>query len=98
MKREKSTTTTTLLGLACALLVAAAPSPRVFAEPTVLNSISPWPTAYYWVEPLMEFQRMVDERLKGKLKIEYLGGKEVVPTFARYTTLPFSRWIFRIVS
>ena len=85
MKAKKSRTVSRARGLLCALLVAA-PVVSVSAQ-TTLKAISPWPTAYYWVEPLMEFQRMVDARLGGKLKIEYLGGKEVIPTFEQFEGL-----------
>ncbi len=61
--------------------------PAANAETRVLKAISPWPAAYYWVEPLLEFQRRVNERLAGKVKIDYLGHSDVVPTFEQFEGL-----------
>jgi len=57
------------------------------AEPRVLKAISPWPSAYYWVEPLLEFQRRVDERIGDKVQIEYIGHSDIVPTFEQFEGL-----------
>ena len=56
------------------------------AEPTVLKGITPWVQSYYWSEPLLMFQRMVNsnKNLKGKVIVSYLGANEVVPTFEQF--------------
>jgi len=57
------------------------------ADEQVLKAISPWPTAYYWTEPLLEFQRRVNEQLEGEVRIEYLGHSDVIPTFEQFEGL-----------
>ncbi len=57
------------------------------AQTRVLKAISPWPAAYYWVEPLLEFQRRANERLEGKLRIDYLGHSDIIPTFEQFEGL-----------
>jgi TRAP-type C4-dicarboxylate transport system substrate-binding protein len=56
------------------------------AEPIVLKGITPWVQSYYWCEPLLMFQRMVNsnKKLKGKVIVSYLGANEVVPTFEQF--------------
>ncbi|MBM3511646.1 MAG: hypothetical protein FJX61_16140 [Alphaproteobacteria bacterium] len=45
----------------------------------VLKGVTPWQASYYWSEPFLIFQRMVNTRLKGKVSVDYLGGAEVIP-------------------
>jgi TRAP-type C4-dicarboxylate transport system substrate-binding protein len=72
---------------AMVLVMMATFAPALKAAEIKLKGITPWPQAYYWTAPFFKFQKMVDERLAGKLSIEYLGGKEVVPTFEQFEGL-----------
>jgi TRAP-type C4-dicarboxylate transport system substrate-binding protein len=53
------------------------PTMAVRAEPVVLKGIIPWQKDYDLSKSFFIFQDLVNERLKGKVKIEYLGGPEV---------------------
>lgn len=57
------------------------------AETRVLKAITPWAPAYYWTEPLLEFQRRVNERLEGRLEIDYIGHADVIPAFEQFEGL-----------
>lgn len=57
------------------------------AEPRVLRAISPWAPAYYWTEPLLEFERRVNAQLGDKVKVEFIGHADVVPTFEQFEAL-----------
>ncbi|MSP51753.1 MAG: hypothetical protein EXQ91_05085 [Alphaproteobacteria bacterium] len=69
---------------AAALALAAAP---VGAQPVVLKGATPWIADYNLSKPLFIMQKMVSEKLKGKLVISYLGGEEVVPAFEQFEAL-----------
>ena len=56
-------------------------------RPIVLKGITPWIGAYYWSEPFMRFQKMVNQRLKGKVVVSYLGASEVVSPFEQFEAL-----------
>jgi TRAP-type C4-dicarboxylate transport system substrate-binding protein len=52
------------------------------AKEIVLKAVTAWPaTARMSTGPFFIFQKMVNSQLKGKVRIEYLGGPEVVPPF-----------------
>lgn len=57
------------------------------AEEIVLKAISPWSRAYYWTEGVFKFQEMVNERLAGKVRVDYLGSKEIIPSFEQFEGL-----------
>ncbi len=73
------------LAVAVIALAIAGPQPAR-AEPVTLKGITPWVQSYYWSEPFLMFQRMVNsnKNLKGKVIISYLGANEVVPTFEQF--------------
>ena len=52
-----------------------------------LRGITPWALSYYWSEPFPMFQKMVNERLKGKVILSFLGADEVVPPFEQFEAL-----------
>ena len=81
--RKKATGFAVTVAMALAALQIAAVRA---AEPTVLKGITPWVQSYYWSEPLLMFQRMVNsnKNLKGKVIVSYLGANEVVPTFEQF--------------
>lgn len=57
------------------------------AEPVVLKGITPWTQDYPSSEPIFMFQRLLNERLGGKVSLSYLGGPEVVPAFEQFEAL-----------
>jgi TRAP-type C4-dicarboxylate transport system substrate-binding protein len=65
-----------LATLAVALVVGLSAS-AVQAGPVVLKGIIPWQKDYDLSKAFFVFQDLVNERLKGKVKVEYLGGPEV---------------------
>lgn len=65
----------------------AAASTEVKAEPIVLKGMTPWTQDYASSQPFFMFQELVEERLGDKLKINYLGGPEVVPQFEQFEAL-----------
>jgi TRAP-type C4-dicarboxylate transport system substrate-binding protein len=69
---------------AAALALGAGP---LGAQPVVLKGATPWIADYNLSKPLFVMQKMVTDKLKGKLVISYLGGEEVVPAFEQYEAL-----------
>ena len=65
-----------LASLAVALAVCLSGS-AALAAPVVLKGIIPWQKDYDLSKAFFVFQDLVNERLKGKVKVEYLGGPEV---------------------
>lgn len=57
------------------------------AEVIELKGMTPWTKDYASSEPFFTFQEMIEERLKGKVKLTYLGGPEVVPAFEQFEAL-----------
>jgi TRAP-type C4-dicarboxylate transport system substrate-binding protein len=62
--------------LAVALAVCV-PSAALHAEPVVLKAIIPWQKDYDLSKAFFVFQDLVNERLKGKVEVKYLGGPEI---------------------
>jgi TRAP-type C4-dicarboxylate transport system substrate-binding protein len=56
-------------------------------SPIVWKGIVPLPTGTYLCEGFFTFQKMVDERLGGRLKIEYIGGTEIAQPDKQFDTL-----------
>jgi TRAP-type transport system periplasmic protein len=48
-------------------------------QPIVLRGITPWTSDYDLSQAFIVFQKMVNERLAGRVTINYLGGPEVTP-------------------
>lgn len=65
-----------LASLAVALAICL-PSAALRAEPVVLKAIIPWQKDYDLSKAFFVFQDLVNERLKGKVEIKYLGGPEI---------------------
>lgn len=63
-----------LLTLALAAICVLKPAS---ADPVVLKGITPWQADYDLSKAFFTFQKLVNERLKGKVEIKYLGGPEV---------------------
>lgn len=84
----KRTIKQTLAALVCASGLIAGTVPTAAADdPIVLRGITPWVSAYYWTEPFLRFQKLVNSRLKGKVTVSYLGANEVVPPFEQFEAL-----------
>ncbi|GJL80900.1 MAG: ABC transporter substrate-binding protein [marine bacterium B5-7] len=52
-----------------------------------LKGMTPWTKDYASSQPFFMFQDMIEERLKGKVTLKYLGGPEVVPAFEQFEAL-----------
>lgn len=62
-------------------------APISSAEPIVLKGMTPWTQDYPSSKPFFMFQKLVEERLAGKVTLKYLGGPEVVPSFEQFEAL-----------
>jgi len=76
-----------VIGFAAGAATACLSLASASAEPRVLRAISPWSPAYYWTEPLLEFERRVNERLGDKVRVEFIGHSDIVPTFEQFEAL-----------
>ncbi len=76
-----------LLSLSLLLVALSFVKPADAQDKIVLKAITPWPSSYYWSKPMEFFQQMVEERLNGRLEIQYLGAGEVVPPFEQLEAL-----------
>ena len=68
------------------LLIVAPVHNQAKAE-TELKALVPWPLPFVLSEPMIWFKDMVNEELKGELKIKYLGASEVIPAFEQFQAL-----------
>ena len=57
------------------------------SDTIVLKGITPWTADYPTSEPIFMFQKLINERLAGKVRLDYLGGPEVVPAFEQFEAL-----------
>lgn len=82
-----------LNGIGVAVLVGVLSLPFVAAsactqsDTLVLKGITPWTADYASSEPFFMFQKLIDERLAGRVRLDYLGGPEVVPAFEQFEAL-----------
>lgn len=54
------------------------------ADPIVLKGLIPWPADFVGSRGFLEFQKTVNEKLKGKVVVNLLGSSEVVPPFEQF--------------
>ncbi len=74
--------------VAAAFVLTAYAAPKATqAEPIILKGTTPWIADYSLSQPFFMLQKLVTERLKGKLVISYLGGAEVIPPFEQFEAL-----------
>lgn len=66
-------------GFLLAVAMIAPTSVKAQSDPIVWRGIIPLPQGTYLTDGFFTFQRMVDERLGGRLKIEYIGAAEITP-------------------
>jgi len=62
--------------LACALFIT-----EIHAQPIVLKAVTAFPKTHLNNDPVPAFIQAVNHRSQGRLKIEWLGGPEVFPSF-----------------
>ena len=84
---RKSTLRGCVLGAAAAALLAAAPGPNRASAETEFKALVPWALPFTLSKPMIWFKDMVNEELKGTLKVKYLGAAEVVPAFEQFGAL-----------
>ena len=69
-------------------IAALAASSAVFAQqPIVLRGITPWTADYDLSKGFFTFQQLVNERLKGKVQLTYVGGPEVAAPNQQFQAL-----------
>jgi TRAP-type transport system periplasmic protein len=70
-------------------LAALGPAAPVFGQgqPIVLKGIIPYHPQNYLAQPLFILQRMLDERTKGQIRIQIVGGEEVVKALEQFDAL-----------
>jgi TRAP-type transport system periplasmic protein len=74
--------------IALALVVSAATTGIVLAQqPITLRGITPWTPDYDLSKGFFTFQQMVNEKLKGKVTVSYVGGPEVAAPNQQFQAL-----------
>lgn len=85
-----------LASTAAALLVAfAAPAARAQSGPVVLKAVSGWDKSLVFVDKYMDWVKRVNDKGAGRLRIDYIGGPEVFPSFEQLE--PLKRGVFSTV-
>ena len=74
-----------------AVCAAAAPSPAS-AQEVVLKAVTAWSRNLPFVDQYMEWIKRVNDKGKGKIRIDYVGGPEVYPSFEQLE--PLKRGVF----
>src|SRR5258705_11334371 len=85
MNRSKRFTLRTLAiaSLAC-LAIGASGVSSAQGQPIVLKGIVPYHPQNYLAQPLFILQKMLDEKSKGQIKIQFIGGEEVVKALEQF--------------
>jgi TRAP-type transport system periplasmic protein len=74
-----------------AVFSAAAPSPTA-AQEVVLKAVTAWSRNLPFVDQYMDWIKRVNDKGKGKIRIDYVGGPEVYPSFEQLE--PLKRGVF----
>jgi TRAP-type transport system periplasmic protein len=74
-----------------AVCSAAAPSPAS-AQEVVLKAVTAWSRNLPFVDQYIEWIRRVNDNSKGRIRIDYVGGPEVYPSFEQFE--PLKRGVF----
>ncbi|HEY7610499.1 MAG TPA: TRAP transporter substrate-binding protein DctP [Alphaproteobacteria bacterium] len=77
---------------AAALAAAALLLPQAAAAEVALKAVSAWGKNFTFVDMYVEWMKRVNEKGKGKVKIDYIGGPEVYPSFEQLE--PLKRGVF----
>lgn len=80
--------------VAAAFAFAAAPLARA-QSPVVLKAVSGWDKSLVFVDKYMDWIKRVNEKGAGKVRIDYIGGPEVFPSFEQLE--PLKRGVFSTV-
>lgn len=72
----------------------APPTPKEEVKPIVLKAVSTWEKSMVWNDKYLEFIDRVNKQAVGKLKIEWVGGPEVVPVYEAVD--PVGRGVFHV--
>lgn len=75
------------VSLAPALAQQPTPGPTRAPAPVVLKTVAAWPTAWPFDDMYAEWIKRVNERARGQLRIELIGGPEVYPAFEQLDPL-----------
>jgi TRAP-type C4-dicarboxylate transport system substrate-binding protein len=85
VKKTRRLALCTLLGAAGVACVTALSAPVLAqGQPIVLKGIVPYHPQNYLAQPLFILQKMLDERTKGQIKIQFIGGEEVVKALEQF--------------
>jgi TRAP-type transport system periplasmic protein len=80
-----------LTGLTLAMVSAAAPGPAA-AQEVALKAVTAWSRNLPFVDQYMEWIKRVNDQGKGRIRIDYVGGPEVYPSFEQLE--PLKRGVF----
>jgi TRAP-type C4-dicarboxylate transport system substrate-binding protein len=78
--------------LAAAFAASAALVPHTASAEVTLKAVTAWGKNFTFVEMYMEWIKRVNEKGKGKIRIDYVGGPEVYPSFEQLE--PLKRGVF----
>ena len=81
-----------LAGLTFAALCAVAAPSQAPAQEVVLKAVTAWSRNLPFVDTYLEWIKRVNEKGKGKIRIDYVGGPEVYPSFEQLE--PLKRGVF----
>jgi TRAP-type C4-dicarboxylate transport system substrate-binding protein len=85
MNRTKRAALRTLAAAGLAgLVLGTAGGASAQGQPIVLKGIVPYHPQNYLAQPLFILQKMLDERSKGQIKIQFIGGEEVVKALEQF--------------
>ena len=85
MNRTRRTALRTLIAASLTgLVLGTAGGASAQGQPIVLKGIVPYHPQNYLAQPLFILQKMLDERSKGQIKIQFIGGEEVVKAFEQF--------------
>lgn len=68
---------------------------QAMAKPIKLKAVTAWPLAYASVDAFKDYVKVVNEKMKGRIEIEIIGGPEVTPLFEQVGAL--KRGVFDIL-
>ena len=85
MNRTRRTALRTLIAASLTgLVLGTAGGASAQGQPIVLKGIVPYHPQNYLAQPLFILQKMLDERSKGQIKIQFIGGEEVVKALEQF--------------
>lgn len=76
-----------VIGIAAAIAALAASGAVLAQQPITLRGITPWTPDYDLSKGFFTFQQLVNEKLKGKVTVNYVGGPEVAAPNQQFQAL-----------